>query len=926
MVVLGPERTFKLRNPLVLSSSSGLQQQSSGLLHGMDDGTASIRGASISPFNTTHKIRAGDRAPSTSSYSLSSYDDIVRDASKNGRRWPSNHCFCLMGTLFLLGTGLAFGIYYGLISGKQEKLIEFAYRGTFRIADGDWFEPNLADVKSTAFSLKARDFEAKLDEMFKNSTIKDIYHHSEILTFEGNEDYDLSVFFNLYCTTKKTPTDALEMESILREELAMRFPVTVHIDPSSVEVRARSVAMSANESSDLVDRRTDLDSASERTHGRSIENDLSNYLPPYPTHPSSNGIDSAAGVKKGHQSRPLLTSSTIRPAVTSPGPLVPIDTFFRPQDYQERSGCVPISLNFCRHLAYNFTSFPNLLGQRGAREVDRLNEAAKLLVESECSPYIVHVLCHILQPPCDPSAPTPGGFVPPPPLSLMPRIPNHLPPCRSLCMAVMTSCKARLGLSQQISRRQDLAGNKLQSSDIATGLRDLLRCELFPIDDGMDSCTTRPSMNYVMEADPSECVRFMTSSGHTTRICDGLMDCHDFSDEVACNYCPEGQVHCGVGAACIDVNKRCDGFPDCPNGSDERGCLTVAPDMAAANFVHQYFHEGYIVFTEGNNTGKICVDSLNSSSLMSTARQQSFLEIFGESACRSMSYRIMERIEIRIDNERSADYAHLTEPIRWRATFLRAPCRKRQVLYLSCSGLECGNRPVHMHPDRPGTDLTLLPSAHGDWPWFSALIRDGVHACDATLVADQWLLTASSCFDGQSRAHWVARFAAVRLTSDAPWEQERRIIGMVKSPMKGNQLVLIKMESPVIYSDFVRPVCLARDHEAWISGPTSRCLYLGWGQDRDNLHEVTAKVVQNPKCDNVTMLCADVLSNLDACRNDEFAGSPLLCQLNDGGSWSLVGVSNENRHCDRSFDDPSQSRIYLGVSSISDWVMQTVRR
>lgn len=115
--------------------------------------------------------------------------------------------------------------------------------------------------------------------------------------------------------------------------------------------------------------------------------------------------------------------------------------------------------------------------------------------------------------------------------------------------------------------------------------------------------------------------------------------------------------------------------------------VTVAPDMAAANFVHQYFHEGYIVFTEGNNTGKICVDSLNSSSLMSTARQQSFLEIFGESACRSMSYRIMERIEIRIDNERSSDYAHLTEPIRWRATFLRAPCRKRQVLYLSCSGL-----------------------------------------------------------------------------------------------------------------------------------------------------------------------------------------------------------------------------------------------
>ena len=65
----------------------------------------------------------------------------------------------------------------------------------------------------------------------------------------------------------------------------------------------------------------------------------------------------------------------------------------------------------------------------------------------------------------------------------------------------------------------------------------------------------------------------------------------------------------------------------------------------------------------------------------------------------------------------------------------------------------------------------------------------------------------------------------------APWEQERRIIGMVKSPVKGNQLVLIKMESPVIYSDFVRPVCLSRNHDPWISSATSRCLFLGWGRD-----------------------------------------------------------------------------------------------
>lgn len=72
-----------------------------------------------------------------------------------------------------------------MISNKQEKLVEFVYRGSFRIAEGDWFEPNLADVKGAAFSTKARDFEAKLDDLFKNSPVRDIYHHSEILTFQG---------------------------------------------------------------------------------------------------------------------------------------------------------------------------------------------------------------------------------------------------------------------------------------------------------------------------------------------------------------------------------------------------------------------------------------------------------------------------------------------------------------------------------------------------------------------------------------------------------------------------------------------------------------------------------------------------------------------------------------------------------------------
>nr|CAG4640637.1 EOG090X019S [Eulimnadia texana] len=406
------------------------------------------------------------------------------------------------------------------------------------------------------------------------------------------------------------------------------------------------------------------------------------------------------------------------------------------------------------------------------------------------------------------------------------------------------------------------------------------------------------------------------------RICDGLMDCHDFSDEMACDYCPYGMVHCGVGAACIEGVKRCDGTPDCPNGSDERGCLTVAPDMEAANFVHQYFQDGFVISTEGNKTGKICADVLTSANFTS-AKRNSFLEAFGESACRSMSYRTMDLIEVRTDNERSSEYAHIKDSSQLKASFSKDPCNRRQVLYLSCSELECGVRPVHMHPDRPSRGLNVLPASHGDWPWMAALFRDGVHVCDATLVAEKWLITSASCFEGQGRAHWVARFAAVRLSSDAPWEQERRVVGMVKSPVDSSNLVLVKLSSPVIYSDFVRPVCLARDKQTWMT-PTSRCVSLGWGKDGDNLHEATTRIIVNENCNNTVQVCAELASVKDACRNVEVTGGPLLCQEVEDGAWSLVGIAKENYHCDAlTFE---VNRLYDGIIPLSTWIVQTVRQ
>ncbi len=49
---------------------------------------------------------------------------------------------------------------------------------------------------------------------------------------------------------------------------------------------------------------------------------------------------------------------------------------------------------------------------------------------------------------------------------------------------------------------------------------------------------------------------------------------------------------------------------------------------------------------------------------------------------------------------------------------------------------------------------------------------------------------------------------------------------MVKSPVEGNSLVVLRMDRPVDLSDFARPVCLPSSDEFIHLGAT--CVTLGW--------------------------------------------------------------------------------------------------
>lgn len=458
-------------------------------------------------------------------------------------------------------------------------------------------------------------------------------------------------------------------------------------------------------------------------------------------------------------------------------------------------------------------------------------------------------------------------------------------------------------------------------------------------------CNMRRDCRDNSDEDQCSCADSLKVLGQTQKICDGIQDCSDLSDEESCSWCTPGKFICPQSKLCIEMNQVCDGSNDCPFGTDERYCVKLADDEITASSA-EYQPTGYLMIRKQGQWGKLCLENLHNITQPENLKVK--LGELGHAVCSALSYKeITEAAETKDDAQTKQSYFEIStqstkkQSRQYTDIFQASDCQSKSVMRVTCKSLECGMRPMAFSLRRRIVGGHSTNS--GSWPWQVALYKEGDFQCGAVLVSDVWLISAGHCFYSSQNSHWAARLGVLRRGTElpSPSEQVRRITHIFIHPDyvdKGfvNDIALLKMEFPVPFSDFLRPLCLPNVTEEVNMWHGHHCSVVGWGKlyeightFPDSLQEVRLPVISTEECRKKilfltmyhlteNMFCAGYeRGGRDACLGD--SGGPLMCQRQDG-RWVLLGVTSNGDGCGR----PGRPGVYTKVTKYLTWIKQVI--
>ncbi|XP_078264732.1 enteropeptidase [Rhinoraja longicauda] len=376
--------------------------------------------------------------------------------------------------------------------------------------------------------------------------------------------------------------------------------------------------------------------------------------------------------------------------------------------------------------------------------------------------------------------------------------------------------------------------------------------------------------------------------------------------------CVSAEYQCGDGQ-CVPKTKLCDGLCDCGDGSDEDDCVRLFNGTQSS--------DGVVQFKVNDEWCSACWNHWSGS--------------LSDSVCHLLGYRNNNKTS----SSPALGYGPFVQMNTTSSGAVELipseNCTADAVVYQKCNRKFCGK--VLVRPKDAARIVGGNEAVDGTWPWIVSLHFIGHHICGATLIGKQWLVTAAHCVYGRSLV--LSRWQAVlglhaQLNLTSPQTQVLAIDRILINPQynrrtKNGDITLLHLESAVQYTDYVQPACLPDSKQHFPAGMT--CAIAGWGAVNEGgpppgvLQEAEVPLIATQNCQkqlpqyNIThnMLCAGFeKGGIDTCQGD--SGGPLVCKQDD--QWFLAGVTSFGWGCAR----PHSPGVYARITAFVDWIQEVL--
>jgi len=224
------------------------------------------------------------------------------------------------------------------------------------------------------------------------------------------------------------------------------------------------------------------------------------------------------------------------------------------------------------------------------------------------------------------------------------------------------------------------------------------------------------------------------------------------------------------------------------------------------------------------------------------------------------------------------------------------------------------------------------------WPW-QVLWCVGTNpstcslSCGGSVIDRNWVITAGHCVYGNLNAgSYSVKAGAFQYTESTASVQQVRVSQIYLHPNYGqtpvNDIALIRLATPLSYTNQVQPVCLPTVDSTQTT-PPSTAWVTGWGtttsggQVSPQLKQVNVPFVSYTSCRNSygtsindnLMTCAGIAGK-DSCQGD--SGGPMVAQSNNG-SWFEYGIVSWGRGCALA----GYPGVYARMSAFCSWIQST---